>query len=123
VSLPIIASDPNGNLSLTWSASGLPAGLSIDIASGLVTGMSPASAVSDTPYDVTVDVSDTAGSTGTVSFQWFVTHAYRFTTVPGNGDGQSAPVNTVYGQPLKVMVVDETNTPAAGALVQFSAPF
>jgi Putative Ig domain/Subtilase family len=58
-----------GTTPYTWSASGLPAGLSISSSTGLITG-SPTTAGTS---NVTVTVTDAASKTGTASFTWTVT--------------------------------------------------
>jgi serine protease len=78
VSLQISATD-SGGASLTYSASGLPAGLSIS-SSGLITG-TPTTA---NTYSVTVTATDTTGATGSTSFTW---------TINGSGGGGNAIVN------------------------------
>nr|WP_280726685.1 Ig domain-containing protein [Kitasatospora sp. MAA4] len=67
-SLPIGASDSAAGQTLSYSASGLPAGLSIDAASGLISG-TPTSAGS---YPVTVTATDTTGVVGSAAFTWTV---------------------------------------------------
>ncbi|MFB8207462.1 M4 family metallopeptidase [Streptomyces sp. NPDC056010] len=71
VSLQIQASDPGGS-ALTYSASGLPAGLSVNASTGRVTGTPTTAGTSS----VTVTAKNTAGATGTAAFTWTV-----------NGDG------------------------------------
>ncbi|HXR71808.1 putative Ig domain-containing protein, partial [Actinocrinis sp.] len=66
VSLQISGSD-SGGASLTYSASGLPAGLSIS-SSGLISG-TPTTA---TTYSVTVTAKDSTGASGSASFSWAV---------------------------------------------------
>ncbi|KUN77647.1 peptidase M4 [Streptomyces bungoensis] len=67
VSLQIQASSSNSG-ALSYSASGLPAGLSINGSTGLITG-TPTTAGT---YSTTVTVTDSAGKTGTASFTWTV---------------------------------------------------
>ena len=69
VSLTIAGSDPDGQ-ALTWSASGLPLGLSINSSNGTISGTVSASAVA--AYNVTVSATDRALSTS-VSFTWNTT--------------------------------------------------
>jgi hypothetical protein len=57
------------SLALTWSATGLPAGLSIDPASGLISGTPTATGSSS----VSVTASDTSGASDSVSFTWKIT--------------------------------------------------
>jgi hypothetical protein len=66
VSLAVIGSDPEGR-AVSYSASGLPAGLTIDPASGVIAGV--LSTVGD--FQVTVTVSDASLSTST-TFVWHV---------------------------------------------------
>jgi regulation of enolase protein 1 (concanavalin A-like superfamily) len=68
-SLQIVASDPDGQ-SLSYAASGLPAGLSINPSSGLISG-TVSNAAAATNY-VTVTVSD-GSLTASASFNWTVT--------------------------------------------------
>jgi hypothetical protein len=67
VSLKITASSTNGG-SLTYAASGLPAGLSINSSTGVVSG-TPTTAGT---YSTTVTVTDSTGASGTTSFTWTV---------------------------------------------------
>jgi hypothetical protein len=70
VSLPLSATDALGN-ALTYSASGLPPGLSIDSTTGTITGAIPIGADAPSPYAVTVTASDGTYS-ATQSFNWNV---------------------------------------------------
>ena len=76
VDLPISASDPDGN-TLTFSAIGLPAGLSIDSGTGRITG-APRQAGN---YAVGLSVSDGTVS-ASVNFSWTVTTRPPFTLDP-----------------------------------------
>jgi len=66
VSLQIHATD-SASASLTYSATGLPTGLSIS-SSGLITGTPTASG----SYSVTVTAKDSTGASGTTSFTWAI---------------------------------------------------
>jgi hypothetical protein len=71
VSLQMTGTDAD-NQALTWSASGLPAGLSINPSSGLISGTLPSSAASANPYAVTVSAADGSSNASSVSFRWSV---------------------------------------------------
>jgi serine protease len=59
----------SGGYSLTWGATGLPAGLTINASTGLISGL-----VTATPatYPVTVTAKDTNGASNSASFNWTV---------------------------------------------------
>jgi hypothetical protein len=83
VSLTLLASDANGD-TLSYSASGLPAGLGIDPAKGLITGTPTTASV----YNVTATVSD-GSSSDSESFTWTITgpNVAPVVTNPGNQTG------------------------------------
>ncbi|MFF4353361.1 putative Ig domain-containing protein [Streptomyces sp. NPDC001530] len=66
-SLQISASDSAG-ATLSYSASGLPTGLSINSSTGLISGTASTAGT----YRVTVTASDSTGASGSVSFTWTV---------------------------------------------------
>jgi serine protease len=66
-SLQMTGSD-SGGLALTWSATGLPAGLSINSTSGLISG-TPTTAGS---YTSTVTAKDSTGASGSATFGWTI---------------------------------------------------
>jgi subtilase family serine protease len=68
VSLQISATDSASGQTLTYSATGLPAGLSINSSTGLISG-TPTTAGTNS---VTVTAKDTTGATGSASFTWTV---------------------------------------------------
>src|SRR6185437_3409890 len=57
-----------GTAPYTWSATGLPAGLSINSSSGVISG-TPTTA---NTYNVTVTATDTASHSGNTSFTWTI---------------------------------------------------
>ncbi|MFE2385163.1 putative Ig domain-containing protein [Streptomyces misionensis] len=67
VSLQIRASDSAG-AALTYSASGLPTGLSINSSTGVISGTASTAGT----YQVTVTATDSTGATGSTSFTWTV---------------------------------------------------
>jgi len=67
VSLQISASDSAG-AALTYSASGLPTGLSISSSTGLISGTASTAGT----YQVTVTAKDSTGASGSASFSWTV---------------------------------------------------
>ncbi|MGB7346668.1 MAG: putative Ig domain-containing protein [Pirellulaceae bacterium] len=67
--------DPDTSDVLSYSAAGtLPAGLSIDSTSGIVTGNYDSSASASGPYIVTITATDLSGQTAQQSFVWTVTN-------------------------------------------------
>jgi kumamolisin len=76
-SLQIAASDSNSAATLTYAASGLPSGLSLGSATGLISG-SPAATGT---FAVTVTVSDATGASSSASFTWTVTTRATATSV------------------------------------------
>jgi hypothetical protein len=70
VNVPIVGSSTAGN-PLSWSATGLPTGLTINATTGTVTGTPTAAAV----YAVTVTATDEAGAKKSVSFNWTINAA------------------------------------------------
>ena len=92
VSLQISATDSASGQTLSYSATGLPAGLSIS-AKGLITG-TPTTAGS---YSVTVTAKDTTGASGSATFTWTVSPvsggcvARQLLGNPGFETGSAAP--------------------------------
>ena len=87
VSLPVNASDDVGD-TLSYSASGLPSGLSINNASGLIFGTISDNAAVASPYSITVIVTDNGSPTknAQTSFTWNVSafnNAPTITTISG----------------------------------------
>jgi serine protease len=110
VSLQIQASDSAAGQTLTYSATGLPAGLSINSATGLISGTPTTAATSS----VTVSAKDTTGASGSASFTWTVNPASGGTCTarqllgnPGFETGTAAPWTSTTG------VVDSSTGEAA----------
>ncbi|MDH6579073.1 alkaline phosphatase family protein [Kitasatospora sp. MAP5-34] len=106
--LQIQASDSASGQTLTYAATGLPAGLAIN-SSGLITG-TPTAAGSST---VTLTVTDGTGAAGTTTFGWTVGAASGCTSAqllgnPGFETGTAAPWTATAG----VVNNDTTSEPA-----------
>jgi len=79
ISLSSVASDPDGNV-ISYSADGLPSGVTIDINTGLISGTVDAGAAVSSPYSVTVTANDGRGGVVTDDFIWTVVIAYELIT-------------------------------------------
>ena len=102
------ATDSQSGSTLTWSATGLPVGLSIDPASGTVTGTPTTGGV----FPVVVTATDGSGFSDSTSFSWTVTNTV---VISGPGD-QTAPSGTAVS-PVPVTATDTSST----ATISFSA--
>jgi hypothetical protein len=87
VSLQITASDSGQGRPLTYTATGLPPGLSVNSSSGLITGTPTTTGTSS----VTVTAKDTTGASGSTTFTWTVVSSPSCSS-PGNvvGNGTFA---------------------------------
>jgi hypothetical protein len=98
VSLQIHATDSASGQTLTYSATGLPTGLSISSTTGLITG-TPTTAGS---FSVTATAKDTTGATGSASFTWTISAASGCTAQqllgnPGFETGSISPWTATSG--------------------------
>ena len=98
VSLHIAAADSASGQTLTYSATGLPAGLSINSSTGVISGTPTTTGTSA----VTVKAVDTTGASGSASFTWTVTAsggctAKQLLRNPGFETGGAAPWTTTPG--------------------------
>ncbi|WP_051367060.1 discoidin domain-containing protein [Hamadaea tsunoensis] len=100
-SLQIAATDSAGGQTLTYGATGLPAGLSINTSTGLVSGTPTAAGTST----VTVTAQDTTGASGSTSFTWTVSPA-----------GTCGTTNIAQGRPATASSQENAAFPAANAV-------
>ena len=120
LSVPVVASDA-ANRPLSFGATGLPAGLTIDATSGIISGIVAAGDDTGTPYDVTVSVSN-GYKAATLEFPWTVTldslavPADRTSTV---GDAVSLPIQAS-GPPGSTSLPIQASGPPGSTLI-FSA--
>jgi hypothetical protein len=85
-SLQVHVSDSASGQTLTYSATGLPAGLSISSSTGLISGTPTTAATSS----VTVTAKDTTGASGSASFTW---------TISSSGGGGGCTAKQLLGNP------------------------
>ncbi len=126
-SLQITATSSNPG-ALSYAATGLPAGLAIDSASGLVSG-TPTTVGSSS---VTVTVTDSAGKTGTASFTWRVStgggNVFENTAdiaIPDAGEPITSPISVsrTGNAPSNLQVsVDIVHTYRGDLVVDLIAP-
>ncbi len=98
VSLQIHATDSATGQTLTYSATGLPTGLSISSTTGLITGTASTAGT----FTVTVTATDTTGAHGSATFTWTVGTAGGCTSSqllgnPGFETGSAAPWTSTAG--------------------------
>jgi hypothetical protein len=100
-SLQVSASDSASGQTLSYSAAGLPAGLSINSSTGLISGTPTAAGTSN----VTVTATDATGASGSASFSWTV-------SASSSGCGST---NLALNQPTTASSVQSTSFPASAA--------
>ena len=102
ITLPSPATDPEDD-TLTYAATGLPNGLSIDPGTGTISGTIGYQAHASSPFSVSVTVSDDGGTTvgATDTFTWTVTNTNRTPTfnqdLGNRTDGENASINLSAG--------------------------
>src|SRR5579863_880130 len=100
-SLQVQASDSASGQTLTYSAAGLPAGLSINSSTGLISGTPTTTGTSN----VTVTAKDTTGAAGSASFTWTVAAS----------SGGCGTTNLALHQPTTASSVQGPSWPASNA--------
>jgi hypothetical protein len=83
--LQIVATDTDTSQVLTYSATGLPTGLSINATTGVISGTP--TTTTGSPFSVTVTVTDTSGASGSAAFTWTIVNVVTVT----NPGGRSSP--------------------------------
>lgn len=96
VSVQIDATTSNAGATLDYQATGLPDGLAVDTATGLISGAPTTTGSSD----VTLTVTDSTGDTASTDFTWTVAYVYANATrvdIPDVGAAVESPI-TVTGR-------------------------
>jgi O-glycosyl hydrolase len=115
VSLQVHASDSASGQTLSYSATGLPTGLSINSSTGLISGTPTAAGTSS----VTVTATDTTGASGSAPFTWTVSSG----TSPGGSCAVSyTPDNWTGGFTANVVITDNASTAINGWTLAFTFP-
>ena len=115
VSLQVHASDSASGQTLSYSATGLPAGLSISSSTGLISGTPTAAGTSS----VTVTATDTTGASGSAPFTWTVSSG----TSPGGSCAVSyTPDNWTGGFTANIVITNNASTAINGWTLAFTFP-
>jgi hypothetical protein len=85
VSLPLVATGSP----VSYGATNLPLGLSLNTATGWITGTVSSGAAAGSPYFVSASVSNGAGNTTSVQFTWTVTPNIAPARIPGDFEGDN----------------------------------
>ncbi len=96
INLTLVANDPDGD-TLTFSATGLPQGLSLDSASGVINGLTEQTGI----YNTSITVDDGNGGSANTSFSW---------TVQSGGGGGGGPPQTETFEFENLLVADSDGT-------------
>jgi hypothetical protein len=112
-----------GQTPYSWTliSGALPAGLSLNALSGLITG-TPTTSVANTPLTFRVTDSSAPQQTTTVSLTLTIGLQVPASITATGGGGQTTPVGTAFTNPLVVLVKDADGLPVSGVTVTFSAP-
>jgi hypothetical protein len=119
VSLQIQASDSATGQTLTYSATGLPAGLSISSSTGLISGTPTTAGTSS----VTVTATDGTGANGTASFTWTISSSTSSPPPPSSSCSVTYTPDNWQGGFTGNVVIDNTGTSAIdGWTLTFTFP-
>ncbi len=119
VGLPLTASDSASN-SVSYSATNLPPGLSIDPTTGVITGTVTADADGASPYAVNVTATDAATRvSASASFSWVVV-ADPGPSQPTNASGPNSGNVAEGAAPGTTVGIQVTSTDPSGAAVRLS---
>src|SRR5450631_491260 len=101
-SVPVHATDSGSGQTLTYSATGLPACVSINSSSGLISGTPTTAGTSN----ATVTARDSTGATGSATFSWTV----------NSGSGGCATTNIALNKTATASSTENAGAPAAAAV-------
>ena len=109
-----------GTAPYTWTATGLPTGLTLNSATGVISGTAPTLGTST----VNFAVSDSTVPKQTVSgsLTLMIDPAPPSAVTMFSGSPQSSAINTAFGSPLVAKVIDAAGNPVANINIIFSGP-
>ena len=117
-STPVVA--VGGATPYHWSATGLPANLTIDPTTGVISG----TPTTDGTFAVKVTVTDASSPqlSASANYSLKIVKPTAASIAVSSGSGQSAKINTAFASTLKAIVKDSNNNPVSGVSVTFTAP-
>ena len=90
--------DPNTGDIVTYAATGLPAGLTINPKTGIISGIVTKGGYADSPYAIAVTATDDKGASTIETFNWVIqaTPASNLSPIPNvaSFDGEAASIDT-----------------------------
>ncbi|MBK8768818.1 MAG: tandem-95 repeat protein [Rhizobiales bacterium] len=101
--------DPDSSDTLTFSATGLPAGLVIDPATGVISGTVALGASADGPYTVTITADDGHGGTASLTFAWEVIMPAAPMPGPSPSPEQLPPIDAGRTAPADIVISEMVN--------------
>ncbi|MCE9566013.1 MAG: putative Ig domain-containing protein [Planctomycetes bacterium] len=88
----VTAMDANDSGMLTYLASGLPAGLTINAGTGVISGTPAYGANSNSPYNVAIMVTDPNGSASKTSFAWSIKSPISIENIAAQSNNEGATI-------------------------------
>jgi cyclophilin family peptidyl-prolyl cis-trans isomerase len=114
VNLQIAATDASGG-TLSYGATGLPSGLTVNSTSGLISGTLTTTAHTGSPYTVVVTATDGSGNSNNTTFTWDVNPVITISNIGNqtNADGDSVSLQVAAQDAKKLaLTYSATNLPS-----------
>ena len=109
-----------GTAPYNWTATGLPAGLTVNSSTGIISGTAPSLGTSTINFSVSDSTVPRQTATGSLTVTMDPAPPSAVTMI--SGSPQSAAINTTFGSPLVAKVIDSAGNPVANINIIFSGP-